>query len=436
MRCARRGAPSGTRSTGTPPIGTPTSSRSAPNRCTARSSPVVLLEGAYSARPELHDLLDLRVLLDTPTEVRLRRLLAREGESYRADWLARWSGAEDHYFGTVMPIERFDLVLTPCEGRRRGGYVRVMTDRTTSDRPIRWGIASTGTIAASMTQALQTLGEGPNGAEVVAVGSRAQRLGRRVRPTVRDSAGSRNLRRPVRRSRRRHGLHRVAPHEPLRDDGRRLAGRQARALREAGRRQRRRGAHDGRHCTTRGALPDGGDVDVVHPRDRRHQAAHRGGRDRSADGHRVGFRHHRGRRGRPAPTDRPGRWRPARSRDLPDLARPFPHRQPGGHVDRRPSARPARPERRRQHPGRRAPDRRRRDVRVPHVARRHLHPAGHDHRERGSDRHRSAVLVQRGASPSTATANRASTSRCRTRGWPTRPPMPWSACAVATSRAT
>jgi len=48
-----------------------------------------------------------------------------------------------------------------------------MTDRTTSDRPIRWGIASTGTIAASMTQALQTLG-GPSGAEVVAVGSRAQ----------------------------------------------------------------------------------------------------------------------------------------------------------------------------------------------------------------------------------------------------------------------
>ena len=84
--------------------------RAEPLHCTV--SPVVLLEGAYSARPELHDLLDLRVLLDTPTEVRLQRLLTREGESYRADWLARWSGAEDHYFGTVMPIERFDLVLT------------------------------------------------------------------------------------------------------------------------------------------------------------------------------------------------------------------------------------------------------------------------------------------------------------------------------------
>ena len=83
--------------------------RSEPTRCTA--SPVVLLEGAYSARPELHDLLDLLVLLDTPTDVRLERLLEREGESYRSDWLGRWSAAEDHYFGTVMPRARFDLVL-------------------------------------------------------------------------------------------------------------------------------------------------------------------------------------------------------------------------------------------------------------------------------------------------------------------------------------
>ena len=49
--------------------------RHEPFRCTA--TPVVLLEGAYSARPELHDLLDLRVLLHTPTDLRLRRLLER-----------------------------------------------------------------------------------------------------------------------------------------------------------------------------------------------------------------------------------------------------------------------------------------------------------------------------------------------------------------------
>lgn len=76
-----------------------------------RAAPVVVLEGVYSCRPELHDLLDLRVLLDVPTDVRSRQILDREGDDYHADWWARWSMAEDHYFGTVMPVERFDLVL-------------------------------------------------------------------------------------------------------------------------------------------------------------------------------------------------------------------------------------------------------------------------------------------------------------------------------------
>jgi uridine kinase len=75
-------------------------------------APVVVLEGAYSARPELHELLDLRVLLDVPTDVRRRQLLEREGDEYRSDWETRWSSAEDHYFGSIMPPERFDLVLT------------------------------------------------------------------------------------------------------------------------------------------------------------------------------------------------------------------------------------------------------------------------------------------------------------------------------------
>jgi uridine kinase len=72
---------------------------------------VVILEGAYSARPELHDVLDVRVLLDTPSQQRRRRLLEREGDEYRTDWEARWSAAEDHYFGVIMPPDRFDHVL-------------------------------------------------------------------------------------------------------------------------------------------------------------------------------------------------------------------------------------------------------------------------------------------------------------------------------------
>ncbi|WP_395155733.1 uridine kinase [Ilumatobacter sp.] len=83
--------------------------RTEPSRSVIAS--VVVLEGAYSARPELHDLLDLRVLLEVPTDVRRRQLLERDGAEYRSDWEARWSAAEDHYFGSVMPPDCFDLIL-------------------------------------------------------------------------------------------------------------------------------------------------------------------------------------------------------------------------------------------------------------------------------------------------------------------------------------
>ncbi len=74
---------------------------------------LVILEGVYSARPELADLIDVRVLLDTPPALRRQQLLDREGDRYRADWEGRWSQAEDHYFNTVVPPESFDLILVP-----------------------------------------------------------------------------------------------------------------------------------------------------------------------------------------------------------------------------------------------------------------------------------------------------------------------------------
>lgn len=71
----------------------------------ARSSPIVLLEGAYSCRPELHSRLDALVLLDPPRKVRRAQLLSREGDAYRAEWEDRWSEAEDHYFDHIMPAD-------------------------------------------------------------------------------------------------------------------------------------------------------------------------------------------------------------------------------------------------------------------------------------------------------------------------------------------
>jgi uridine kinase len=74
-------------------------------------APVVILEGVYSARPELADLFDLRVLYDAPADVRRRRIVEREGEDHRTEWNDRWEEAERWYFTRVMPPEVFDLVL-------------------------------------------------------------------------------------------------------------------------------------------------------------------------------------------------------------------------------------------------------------------------------------------------------------------------------------
>ena len=85
---------------------------------TAEPAPIVVLEGAYSARPELADLLDLRVLLDPPDDVRRAQLRGREGDEYVDGWEALWASAEVHHFGVVMPPDRFDLVVDPtADGR-------------------------------------------------------------------------------------------------------------------------------------------------------------------------------------------------------------------------------------------------------------------------------------------------------------------------------
>jgi len=76
------------------------------------SRPVILLDGAYSARPELADLIDLSVLVDVPVAVRHARLAAREDRDFLAAWHARWDAAEEHYFTHVRPRSSFDLVVT------------------------------------------------------------------------------------------------------------------------------------------------------------------------------------------------------------------------------------------------------------------------------------------------------------------------------------
>jgi uridine kinase len=83
-------------------------------RVTVEPSEVVLLEGVYSARPELEDLLDLKILVEVADATREQRRQQRARTVSRDDphgWDARWHAAERHYFGTIRPRETFDLIV-------------------------------------------------------------------------------------------------------------------------------------------------------------------------------------------------------------------------------------------------------------------------------------------------------------------------------------
>jgi uridine kinase len=75
-------------------------------------SAVIVLDGAYSTRPELADLIDVSVLVDATIHVRYERLAAREEKQFLAAWHARWDAAEEYYFTYVRPKFSFDLVVT------------------------------------------------------------------------------------------------------------------------------------------------------------------------------------------------------------------------------------------------------------------------------------------------------------------------------------
>jgi len=73
---------------------------------------VVIVDGVYSARPELADLVDVRVLLEVPPEVRSRRLSERRDA---ADLVHFWDRAEQYYFAEISPPLRFDLRLSAAQ---------------------------------------------------------------------------------------------------------------------------------------------------------------------------------------------------------------------------------------------------------------------------------------------------------------------------------
>jgi uridine kinase len=72
---------------------------------------VILLDGAYSAGPELKDLVDLAVLVDVPVKERHARQAAREDADFLKRWHQLWDPVEAFYFTCVRSRESYDLVV-------------------------------------------------------------------------------------------------------------------------------------------------------------------------------------------------------------------------------------------------------------------------------------------------------------------------------------
>lgn len=72
---------------------------------------LVVVEGVYCTRSELADFYDFKVWVQCPSEVRLERGVARDGEEARDQWLLEWMPAEDEYASQDEPHKRADLIL-------------------------------------------------------------------------------------------------------------------------------------------------------------------------------------------------------------------------------------------------------------------------------------------------------------------------------------
>ena len=74
-------------------------------------SGVVIVEGVYTARPELAGYYDLTVWVDTPREICMRRLGERGHDHGPGNWGERWRAAEEHYLAATRPVSRLDLTV-------------------------------------------------------------------------------------------------------------------------------------------------------------------------------------------------------------------------------------------------------------------------------------------------------------------------------------
>ncbi len=75
----------------------------------ARPTPVVIVEGVYISRPQLRDVFDLVVWVDTSVDARAVRQSLGDDPP---EWVARWDAAERYYIDHHQPAGTADLVVS------------------------------------------------------------------------------------------------------------------------------------------------------------------------------------------------------------------------------------------------------------------------------------------------------------------------------------
>ncbi|TKA00508.1 uridine kinase [Actinacidiphila oryziradicis] len=74
-------------------------------------SGTVIVEGVFTARPELANYYDLTVCVETPRDTCLHRQHARGHDHGPGNWIERWRAAEEHYLAATRLSARADLTV-------------------------------------------------------------------------------------------------------------------------------------------------------------------------------------------------------------------------------------------------------------------------------------------------------------------------------------
>ena len=76
-----------------------------------KAAEIVIVEGSYSHHPDLAPYYDLRVFLDTPPTLQLKRLSLREPEEKLEAFITRWIPLEEKYISALSVKDKADIVI-------------------------------------------------------------------------------------------------------------------------------------------------------------------------------------------------------------------------------------------------------------------------------------------------------------------------------------